>query len=55
MANVFVPSANDPAVFTTDKFPILKDGDGNTYRTVVKANVNGSFDVYSKGTGLFGM
>lgn len=54
MANVFVPSANDPAVFTTDKFPLLKDGDGNTYRTVVKANVNGSFDVYSKGTGLFG-
>jgi len=54
MANVFVPSANDPAVFTTDKFPILKDGDGNTYRTVVKANVNGSIDVYSKGTGLFG-
>lgn len=54
MANVFVPSANDPAVFTTDKFPLLKDGDGNTYRTVVKANVNGSVDVYSKGTGSFG-
>jgi hypothetical protein len=52
MANVFVPSANDPAVFTTDKFPLLKDGDGNTYRTVVKANVNGSFDVYSKGTSV---
>lgn len=54
MANVFVPSANDPAVFTTDKFPLLKDGDGNTYRTVVKANVNGSIDVYSKGTGFGG-
>jgi len=52
MATVFVQSANDPAVFTTDKFPILKDGDGNTYRTVVKANVNGSFDVYSKGTSV---
>lgn len=54
MTQVFAPSANDLAVFTTDRFPLLKDGDGNTYRTVVKANVNGSIDVYSKGTGLFG-
>jgi len=51
---VFTPSANDPAVYTSDKFPLLKDGDGNTYRTVVKTNVNGNYDVYSKGTGLFG-
>lgn len=51
---VFTPSANDPAVYTTDKFPILKDSDGNTYTTVVKANVNGNFDVYSKGTGFLG-
>lgn len=53
MANVFVPT-NDPAVFTSNKFPLMKDGDGNTYRTVIKANVNGNIDVYSKGTGLFG-
>jgi hypothetical protein len=54
MADVFVPSVNDAAVFTTDKFGLLKDGYGNTYRTVVKANVNGNYDVYSKGTGTFG-
>jgi len=51
---VFTLSANDPAIYTSDKFPLLKDGDGNTYRTVVNANVNGNYDVYSKGTGLFG-
>lgn len=54
MAQVFIPSANDPAVFTTERFPLLKDANGNTYRTVVKANVNGSIDVYSKGTGTLG-
>jgi hypothetical protein len=54
MADVFVPSVNDAAVFTTDKFGLLKDGDGKTYQTVVKANVNGNYDVYSKGTGTFG-
>ena len=54
MANVFVPDTNDAAVFTTDKFGPLKDGDGKTYRTVVKTNVNGNYDVYSKGTGGFG-
>jgi hypothetical protein len=54
MADVFVPSANDTAVYTSDKFGLLKDGYGNTYRTVVKANVNGNYDAYSKGTGAFG-
>jgi hypothetical protein len=54
MTDVFSPSANDIAVYTTDKFGLLKDGTGNSYRTVVKANINGSIDVYSKGTGLFG-
>jgi len=51
---VFTLSASDPAVYTSNKFALLKDGDGNTYRTVVNANVNGNYDVYSKGTGLFG-
>jgi len=54
MADIFNPSANDPAVYTTDRFGPLRDKNGNVYRTVVKSNVNGNIDVYDKGTGFLG-
>lgn len=54
MANIFSPSANDPAVYTSNFPLVLTDGDGKNYNTVIKTNVNGNYDVYSRGTGLLG-